>query len=76
MSLGLRAAALRTALEAATGESVSIQPTPSGIRLSVTAPDPQSPLWPCVLEVLGRADVWGSSGTAASPHIWAALVEQ
>jgi hypothetical protein len=76
MSIDLRAAALRTALETALGHTVAVQSTTTGVRLSAPAPHPGHPSWPCVIELLGRADMWGSVDTADVPHIWAALVGQ
>jgi hypothetical protein len=76
MSMSLRVTALRTALETALGEPVAVQCTTAGARLSASAPDPADPVWACVLQVLARADVWGSSDTAERPQIWAHVVDR
>ncbi|MFJ5778660.1 hypothetical protein [Streptomyces sp. NPDC093094] len=76
MSISLRGATLRIALETALGEPVVMQSTTTGVRLSAPAPDPTDPAWGCVIEVLGQADAWGSSDGTDTPQIWAHLVER
>ncbi|MET9736452.1 hypothetical protein ABZZ79_39335 [Streptomyces sp. NPDC006458] len=55
---------------------MAMQSTTTGVRLSAPAPDPTDPAWACVIDVLARADVWGSSDGADAPEIWAQLVER
>lgn len=70
MSISLRAAALRAALERATGTPVHLLATDSGMRLYVLAPDTGDRSWPTVLEAMRSADRWGSTNTSGSPEIW------
>jgi hypothetical protein len=69
--IGLRAAALRTALERVLDEPVHALSTATGVRIHVPAPAPSDDRWRPVLEVLREADAWGSSDTANGPEIWA-----
>ncbi|GAB2732883.1 hypothetical protein GCM10027072_29380 [Streptomyces bullii] len=75
MSISLRAAALRTALERALGEPVHLLATRRGTRMYADAPDRCDPAWPRVLEALRSADVWGSTDANGAPEIWAQVDE-
>lgn len=70
MSISLRAAALRAALERATGTPVHPLTTDAGIRLTVAALDDGDRAWPAVLEAMRSADRWGSTNTAGTTEIW------
>lgn len=70
MSISLRAAALRAALERATGTPVHLLATGSGMRLYIAAPDTGDRAWPAVLEAMRNGDRWGSTNTRGSTEIW------
>lgn len=70
MPISLRAAALRAALERATGVPVHLLATDSGMRLYIPAPDDGDPAWPAVLEAMRSADRWGSTNANGSSEIW------
>lgn len=78
MPISLRAAALRTALERATGTPVHLLATDTGngLRLYVAALDVGDRAWPAVLEAMRSADRWGSTNASGGTEIWVELDDE
>ncbi|MFC7842501.1 hypothetical protein [Streptomyces sp. NPDC057382] len=77
MSISLRAAALRTALERVLDGPVHLLVVDDHrTRLHAVAPAPTDrSAWRAVLPALASADRWGSCDTADAPEIWAEIHE-
>jgi hypothetical protein len=73
--ISLRTAALRTALERATGTPARLLSTPHGMRVYVTAPtDPDA--FKRAIVALRAADGWGSTDSSGRPEIWAQIDDE
>ncbi|KUN92021.1 hypothetical protein [Streptomyces caeruleatus] len=70
MPISLRAAALRAALERATGTPVHLLAAETGLRLYLPAPGDGDPAWAAVLQAMRSADRWGSTNTSGATEIW------
>lgn len=76
MPAGERAAALRDALESATGQPVHVIASDRGYRVTTPAPAATDrATWAGLLAALRRADRWGSTDTADVPAVWAEVEE-
>jgi hypothetical protein len=74
----VRASALRTALERATGEIATAATTNRPGTLRITVPVPtgsDDPRWRGVLRALESAGRWGSTDSAGRTVVWAEIRE-
>jgi len=74
VQISVRAAALRSALERATGAEVNTTTCPHLLRLTATIPPHCTPeRWAQILQALEGADRWGSTDEADQIHVWSEI---
>lgn len=72
----MRAAALRSAIEQATGEPAVAHPIDTGLRISAPVPADCGPeRWADILSAVAVADRWGATGAAGLTQIWVEIQE-
>ncbi|NED75290.1 hypothetical protein G3I51_23800 [Streptomyces sp. SID9944] len=76
MSISLRAATLRAALERVVDEPVRVDCTDRTVRLYAPAPPARdTDAWARLFGVLRTADWWGSTDAHGTPEVWAEITE-
>ncbi|MFJ1702673.1 hypothetical protein [Kitasatospora sp. NPDC088346] len=76
MEISVRAAALRSAIEQATGEIAVAQPVGTGLRISAPVPVGCGPeRWADILNAVAGADRWGATDAAGPTQIWVEIQE-
>lgn len=71
MPARLRAAVLREDMSRVAGARATITEHPGMLRVAV--PAPTGAAWEALLEVVRRADAYGSSDSTGTPAVWAAI---
>ncbi|MEU9127216.1 hypothetical protein AB0D08_03700 [Kitasatospora sp. NPDC048540] len=76
MQISVRAAALRSAIEQATGELAHAHPTATGLRITASVPTDCGPeRWADILKAITVAERWGATDAAGLTQIWAEIQE-
>jgi hypothetical protein len=73
MPARLNAVALRIAMESVTGQTATVTPYATHLRVAVPAPT-NAATYRALLDVVGHADCWGSNDGTGEAFVWASVV--
>ncbi|MEV6536712.1 hypothetical protein AB0M86_45390 [Streptomyces sp. NPDC051639] len=73
MPARLSAVTLRIAMESVTGETATVTPYATHLRVAVPAPA-DAATYRALLDIVGNADYWGSTDATGQPCVWASVV--